>query len=316
MKKWSSDNAARVVVLGGTGFVGEAFANCWVSSMASPIRYLVHRSHPEWLKCVEVEIESVELGDPGQVLTALHGHDVLVNLLRPDGSGWYLSLMQRLQPIFMQSGIRRCIHASSIDVYAGVYDKLVDEATPPQPLSPYEVEHLSAEALLKDSFSETIVLRLGAVFGRGGRNLISLAEEMKRAPLWKIVLRRTLYGARRMHLVSVETVAQALVHLSRCRPLGSQTVLITDDGHSDNNFAFVQDRFAAAFLREIPKFGPTVPKSLLGLLLHCRGISGRNIDRRFSPDKAGSLGLISEPFADRLEMYASYLAQKMGRYGE
>ncbi|ESY39123.1 NAD-dependent epimerase/dehydratase family protein [Mesorhizobium sp. C386A] len=318
MKDDRFEDEPRVVVLGGTGFVGEAFARCWTeSSAARPSRYLLHRSRPKWLGLRGIELNDVNLANPAQVLSALRGHDVLVNLLRPDGSGWYRGAMESLKSVFRESGIYRCIHASSIDVYAGVKDHFIDESTNPQPLSPYETEHIAVESVIRGSFPETIVLRLGAVFGRGGRNLVSLAEEMSQAPQWKIALRRSLYGTRRMHLVSVETVARTLVQLSLDQKrLGPQVVLVTDDHDPKNNFAFVQDSLAAAFHRDLPKIGATAPRSLLRLLLRMRGLPDRNIDRRFSHRKASELGLPSEAFADRLEQYAQHLAGEIGRRAE
>ena len=314
MKDELFEHEPRVAVLGGTGFVGEAFADFWANSGSRPVRYLLHRSRPAWLDANGMELTEIDLNDTAQALDILQGHDVLVSLLRPDGTGWYQDAMERLRPVFQQSKIPRCIHASSIDVYAGVRHPLVDEDTRPQPVSPYESEHLAVESVMTDSFPETIVLRLGAVFGRGGRNLVSLAQEMSRAQQWKIALRRSLYGARRMHLVSVETVARTLVHLSLERKrLGSQVVLITDDHDAHNNFAFVQDRLAAAFGRSLPKNGPTAPKSVLRLLLRLRGIPDGSVDRRFSSKKAFELGLPFEMFAERLENYAEHLANEFGR---
>lgn len=312
MKDDLFEHEPRVVVLGGTGFVGEAFARFWLDSAARPSRYLLHRSRPEWLDSSRMELIEIDLNDGTQALNVLRGHDVLVSLLRPDGTGWYRDAMQGLKPIFQQSGISRCIHASSIDVYAGVTRPLVDENTVPQPVSPYETEHIAVESIMRDSFPEAIILRLGAVFGRGGRNLVSLAQEMSRARQWKIKLRRSLYGARRMHLVSVETVARTLVQLSLDRRrLGSQAVLVTDDHDPNNNFAFVQGRLAAAFGRSLPS-GPTAPRSVVRLLLRLRGIPDGSIDRRFSNKKASELGLPSEPFAERLEAYAEHLANEFG----
>jgi|GEM_PF-1828645 len=313
MKDEPFEHEPRVVVLGGTGFVGEAFADFWANSATRPGRYLLHRSRPAWLDASYMELTEIDLNDTGQALDILRGHDVLVSLLRPDGTGWYRDAMERLKPIFQQSEIPRCIHASSIDVYAGVKHPLVDEDTRPQPISPYETEHLAVESVMRSSFPETIVLRLGAVFGRGGRNLVSLAQEMSRAQQWKIALRRSLYGTRRMHLVSVETVARTLVQLSLERArLGSQVVLVTDDHDPNNNFAFVQDRLAAAFGRNLP-VGPTAPRSLLRLLLRLRRIPDGSIDRRFSNTKASELGLPFEMFAERLENYAEHLADEFGR---
>ncbi|TIM23906.1 MAG: hypothetical protein E5Y74_04010 [Mesorhizobium sp.] len=257
------DTGPRVVVLGGTGFVGEALARLLANPAFPPSRFIVHRSEPEWLNQAGVNVKKADLEDSAEMLAALSGYDVMI-----------------------------------------------DEATLPCALSPYEQEHLIGEAILTGSFAETIVLRLGAIFGCGGRNLVTLAEEMKQAPSWKIALRRALYGERRMHLVSVETVAQALVKLAFDRKIhGSQIVLVTDDSDPNNNFAFVQDRFALAFGREFPKFGPTSPRFFLRFLLRLRGLPAHAIDRRFSAIRATELGLVSEAFTSRLDNYASDLAR-------
>src|SRR5690606_21486101 len=112
------------------------------------------------------------------------------------------------------------------------------------------------------------VLRLGAVFGAGGRNVVGFAKEMRHAPGWKLALRRALYGDRRMHLVSVETVADALVRAALApAPLGSQVVLVTEDAAPDNNFAYVQDCLAEAFGRAALKSVPVLPRICLRLAL-------------------------------------------------
>lgn len=304
----SVDNR-QVVVLGGTGFIGNVLAEGWPPRR--PLRYLVHRSRPSWLGTARVEIRQVALDDPAAVLDALRGSEVLINLLRPDGSGWYPDTMRRLQPIFRESGIRRCIHASSIDIYAGTDATFIDEETPSRPLSPYEVEHCAAETILAAAFPETIILRLGAVFGPGGRNIVSFAKEMKHAPHWKLALRRALYGERRMHLVSVQTVCEALIQLAlQGQALAMQMILITDDADPNNNFAFVQDRLAEAFGRQPLRGVPVLPARFLRLALRLRGLPGRGIQRRFSSERARKLGLRQSGFGDALCAYARYLATR------
>lgn len=303
----------RIAVLGGTGFVGRALAECWPEDAPQQPTFLVHRSRPAWLETADVEDGRISLDEPEDVRRALEGYDVLINLLRPDGSGWYPEMLRRLQPSLRKSGIRRCVHASSIDVYAGVEVGLVDEDTPPRPLAAYEMEHLAAEQTLVAAFPETVVLRLGAIFGAGGRNVVSLAEEIRSAPTWKLALRRALYGERRMHLVSVQAVRDALVRAALCgRPLGSRMFLVTDDAAPENNFAYVQDCLAEAFGRSVPRSTPVLPRFCLRLALKARGLPTGGIDRRFSSRHALSLGVTSKHFGERLQSYAHLLASGEG----
>ncbi|MEF2549548.1 NAD-dependent epimerase/dehydratase family protein [Aurantimonas sp. E1-2-R+4] len=296
-------------MLGGTGFVGKILAARLRDISNPPPSYIVHRSRPAWLDGARVSAVEVALDDSNDFAAALKGHDVLVNLLRPDGGGWYPDLLNRLQVSLRTSGIRRCVHASSIDVYAAGEAEFVDEETPTSPRSSYEAEHLAAERVLSSVFAETVVLRLGAVFGPGGRNLLNLTNEMQRAPFWKLALRRFLYGDRRMHLVSVNSVCDALVHFSlEPGAAGLQTVLVTDDADPDNNFAFVQDRFAEAFGRRSPAGVPSLPRSALRVALRARGLSPVSASRRFSAKKAHNLGFSPHPFGEELKAYARQLA--------
>ncbi|MPZ46237.1 MAG: NAD-dependent epimerase/dehydratase family protein [Betaproteobacteria bacterium] len=309
MENYNSTEAPCVAVLGGTGFVGRALVARCPKEVSGRVTFLVHRSTPAWLAAAAVSSSGVDLEDVNDVRAALDRHDVLINLLRPDGSGWYPEMLQRLQPIFERAGIRRCVHASSIDVYSGADVDCVDEETPPRPRTAYEAEHLAAEGILAAAFPETVVLRLGAVFGAGGRNVVSFAEEMRHAPGWKLALRRALYGDRRMHLVSVETVADALLRAALTEaPLGSQVILVTEDSDPDNNFAYVQDRLAEAFGRASLKSVPVLPRVCLRLALKARGLPTGAVNRRFSSERGLRLGVTSVHFRDRLGAYARLLA--------
>lgn len=300
----------RIGVLGGSGFVGKQLAETWPVECRVPPTFFIHRSHPGWLNQTHTNLRNINLNDETDIASALAGHDVLVNLLRPDGTGWYPELMRQMQKTFHTSGVFRCVHASSIDVYAGVSSAFVDERTLPQPLSPYEKEHCEAEAILSESFPETVILRLGAVFGWGGQNLVSLSEELRQGPSWKSRARRLLYGDRRLHLVSVETVAKAIWR-SASEPIGqngSRIIIVTEDRELNNNFAFVQDAFAEAF--GAPNLAGTrsLPRDILKFALHLRGVSYRNVNRRYSPETMSRLGLDESNFNSCLRDYARQLA--------
>lgn len=300
-----ADSGERLIVLGGTGFIGRALA----FSRDTPMRplYLVHRTMPDWLAEAGVESIRVDLDDPASVQTALLEGGTLVNLIRPDGQGSYPRMIERLVSMACQCGIARFVHASSIDVYAGTPARLVDEETAVQPASPYEKEHCEAERIVTAGVPGGVVLRFGAVFGSGGRNVAGLADEFLRAAYLKLALRRLLYGNRRMHLVSVETTVRALVHFA-CRSDHEGTVIVTQDDDPHNNFIFLQDTLAEAFARPSLRGVPTLPPAALRLALRWRGLNPDMATRRFSSARARSLGLDTGGFADALKEYARQLA--------
>ena len=300
----------RVVVLGGTGFVGAVLAERWPADATPPI-YLVHRSRPGWIDRQAIKSVPVDLEDPSSVAGALGTGATIVNLLRPDGSGWYPKVIEMLAPLFARSGARRCVHASSIDVYQDTASPVVSEATEPSPRGAYEKDHLAAEAMLTCKFDKTVILRLGAVFGVGGRNVTALAREMASAPNLTLWVRRALYGERRMHLVSVETVCDALISAALSETLPYRLVLVTDDGAKENNFAFVQDALATAFGRSVPHAVPNIPRSVLRLLLRLRGLPIAGIDRRFSNERGRIFGVDPSAFPQRLHRYAQVLSQEI-----
>lgn len=300
----------RVVVLGGTGFVGRHLALTWRALPPStlPLRLLVHRSHPDWCRAMCDDVRDVDLSDPPTIAATLDNCTVLINLLRPSGDGSMAVFLKALLPSIAAANVRALIHASSIDVYGAARGPMVTESTVPQPISAYEKEHLAAERLLSESEVPSMILRLGAVFGEGGRNLVSMAEQMTHERDWKLAMRRSLNGQRRLHLVAVETVAEAIgfaAHRDLKRP--GELLLVTDDSAEENNFAFVQERFAAAFGRHIPKLGD-LPAAGLRLLLRLRGRSADPF-RRFSGERLAALGFRpSQPFSPRLARYAEVLA--------
>ena len=309
VNQFRSRTYSRVIVLGGTGFVGKHLARRWTRSDDHPLCFLVHRSHPVWLEDMGIETCLVDLGDHCSVAAAFDGAEIIINLLRPDGKGWYPSLFERLTQLLDGTGIRRCVHTSSIDVYHGSNREYVDERTSAAPLTRHECEHVAVERILESSFPEVVVMRLGAVFGSGGRNILALADEMHDAPDWKLALRRSLYGRRRMHLVSVESVVDALAeaafHSSQQLP---HLAIVTEDAAEQNNFAFVQNILAAQFGRRLFDKTPALPAKLLRTALRFRGLPAAVATRRYSDENAASFKFEAKHFEARLRAYAAELA--------
>ena len=300
-----------VTVLGGTGFVGRTLIERWPSHDRAGLRLLIHRSRPAWVDSCGGEVRTVELGDVASVRQAIAGSFVVVNLLRPHGDGWFAGVVDRLLPVLSQARLGRYIHCSSIGVYGGVDAAWITEDTPARPRNPHQREHLAGEERVAAASLDGAILRLGAIFGSGGRNLVALGDEMRGAPAWKLIARRALNGARRMHLVSVEKAADAIFFLATAGGDRSRGVfLVTDDEAPENNFAFVQDSFAAAFGRLPLRRVPALPPICLRLALRLARRPEAFPNRRFSSRRLAEAGFTSaDGFRARLERYAAELAR-------
>jgi nucleoside-diphosphate-sugar epimerase len=269
-------------------------------------RILVHRSRPDWLANTSCDISPVDIESETSLEDALSDCQVVVNLLRPDGSGRYVAVTRRVAAVLPRGGGARYLHASSIDVYGAAPERIVDEDTPPQPITPYEREHLEAEQAARAVPADIAVLRFGAIFGTAGRNLVSLAAEMRAAPYWKLALRRSLYGHRRLHLVGFDVAARALLHLAiHPQPLAGRRFLVTEDRDPDNEFAAVQNIFAAAYGRPSLRRVPLLPPAILRAALAVRARSDRDPQRRYSDAALAGVGFVpGRPLSTAVRMVA------------
>ncbi|MGP0088924.1 MAG: NAD-dependent epimerase/dehydratase family protein [Xanthobacteraceae bacterium] len=303
-----------IAILGGTGFVGRALIERWPIGQRLQLRVLIHRSRPHWLEACGVEAKPFDVETGKGLAQALSGCGVLINLLRPRGDGWLKKVMERLMPTFAQVGVRRYVHCSSIDVYGRASAGRITEQTAAVPKTDYEREHLAVETLAASAPFAVCIVRLGAVFGSGGRNVAVFVKEAQTAPLVKLVLRRALYGKRRLHLVSVEKAADALRFLAQRDSVAAyDCFLVTDDDAPENNFASLQDLLLAAFGRPSLTWVPALPRGVLRLLLYARGAGNIDPMRRFATEKITASGFRSnEDFRLRLADYVRKQADAEG----
>jgi nucleoside-diphosphate-sugar epimerase len=305
-----AERMGTVAVLGGTGFVGRALFERWREESALSLRFLVHRSTPPWLEGRALATRPVSLEQPHSIRASLDGCAALINLLRPDGTEWALRAAKHVAAVLPHTAIEHVIHISSIDVYEGSKERLVTEETTAEPRTSYAAEHLNIEDTLARAPVLLSVVRPGAVFGIGGRNLLSIADEVRRAPVWRLLARRALYGTRRMHLVSAENVVDAIRHVAHMRREAAGTFIVTDDEAEENNFRYVQDRFLRTFDRPTLPTVPRLPSAALTLAMRLRGRRGFYPDRRFNSARLRNLGFRPEmPFTSRLDKYLEELAR-------
>lgn len=306
------ESTATIAVLGGSGLVGQALAASWPAEEQRRLRLLFHKTQPRSRLAANIERRQVDIGSTEDLGLALNGATTVIDLLRPSGDGSRCAAGQRLGEAVKASGVRRVVHVSSIDVYGNARSSVVDAATPPQPNTVYAREHLAAEQLAESRPVSTTLLRLGAVFGPGSRNLVAMAREAAFAPAWRLAARRALNGSRRFHLVSIETVVEILLAMIGTADPPSRLV-VTDDAAPENNFAYVQDLVIAACGRPGISSTPVLPRPVLRAALALRGYSPSLAHRRFSEPRLGIIGERSAArFPGRLKSYVDGLAIRMG----
>lgn len=300
----------RLVVIGGTGFLGRALVMRLCRRHGDRVSLLVHQARPGWLDGLDIEAVVGNAEDPALLNRLIEPGATVLNLMRPGADGLYQA---RVENLLRHAGrASRFIHCSSIDVFGTSSRTAINEFTPPNPVSAYERAHFAAEqAVLGASAVDGLVLRLGALFGPGGQNILTIAQEAARAPLWRLALRRSLYGRRRMHLLPVDTAAAAVEHLAVSERPPHRLFVLTDDDAPENNFAYVQDRLLESFRRPSLQWVPELPPALLRAALTLRRRSNADPLRRFHTPRLDATGFVRPiDFATALRAYAVELASE------
>lgn len=205
----------KVLVLGGTGFVGRHVCE-HLNRLG--VRVTVATRHPEHAKAVQmlpmVTVVTADVHDDRQLECLLRGHDAVVNLIAIlHGSAAqfrrvHVELPQRLAQAMLAAQIRRLVHVSALGA---------DPAGP----SRYLRSKGEGEAVLRataDAGLDLTILRPSVIFGEGDRFLNLFARLQQSLPLVPLA------GARaRFQPVWVGDVAQAIVTALQRRDSIGQT---------------------------------------------------------------------------------------------
>ena len=197
---------SRIVVLGGTGFVGRSVCEHLVrasggagGSIVVPTRRLAHGQAVRVLPTVEVR--EADVHDDRALTRAIAGADAVVNLvaiLHGDAADFdhvHVTLPRRLGAACNAVGVRRVVHVSALGV---------SENAP----SMYLRSKAAGEAALRAAGLELTMLRPSVIFGARDRFLNTFAQLQALAPLIPLAGMDT-----RFQPVWVEDVAAAV---ARC----------------------------------------------------------------------------------------------------
>lgn len=288
-----------IAITGASGFIGKHLVAELLRLGGFRIKLLTRNQHKASIDLAGSGVEMVEgdLREPKSLRNFLEQGCTVVNLAYIQGSDEAENIVaiNNLLAACKSANVRRLIHMSTADVAGRVRVNPVTENTQCRPVTEYAITKLKIEnavlAFAKNNF-DIVILRPTAVFGSGGANLRSLAENLTTKNWLESYLRSCLFGSRHMNLVSVANVVAAIIFfINRSEKLDGETFMVSDDDSPSNNFADVERYLMREFGitdYSLPRL-PVLP-GLMKLLLACLGRNNINPHCNYSPDKLLSLG--------------------------
>ena len=203
----------RVLVLGGTGFVGRALCEHLVRA---GWRITVPTRHPAHARSVQhlpgLEVLTVNVHDAQALAALLPGVDAVVNLvaiLHGTEAAFervHVALPRQLAQACVAAGVRRLVHISAL-------------GAEPRGPSMYQRSKAAGEAVLKAAGLDLTLLRPSVIFGAQDRFLNLFARLQSVFPVMPLAGAHT-----RFQPVWVEDVARAVVHCLEHAETVGQTI--------------------------------------------------------------------------------------------
>jgi len=284
-----------IVILGATSFIATELINRGPYRL--PIK-AVARTIPldqeyhykvEWLQADLLNLNSLD--------EVFAEGDLVINLvyMRASASDQNHQVVNNIIHACLKAKVAKLVHCSTALVVGATTVSDISESTPCLPLTDYEVTKYELEQfILSDSHIglDLAVLRPTAVVGVGSENLVKLSRQLIKSSRITNYLRSSLFGNRPMHLVSVQMVSEALIHLIFLpNSLSKQVYIVAADSDVDNNFKKVEELLRKALglkQRKIPLL--PIPQFLLGLLLRLLGRTDFSLSRHYRTDKLKNTG--------------------------
>jgi nucleoside-diphosphate-sugar epimerase len=279
---------------------------------------LLSRNRPDFNFPTEnLEVVTGDLADKGAVAELLTPGCTLVNLAYSNVSSPELNLSnaRALAQVCVVAGVSTVVHCSTASVFGSPNTRVIHEGVSCVPRSAYGVTKLQIEEAFshfsKDSYL-LFILRPTQVFGKGGPALTKLIEEITHGNALVQYGRECLYGARRLNLVSVSTLVNAILFMQHDEKVAPGIYVVSQDQWRENNYRYVADAVFAGIgkSKRVPRL--TMPRLLLQALLKLRGREEHDSYRDYSSSKLTLSGFQNdECFPEALNIFiASYLTQR------
>lgn len=294
-----ANRSKTVAIVGASGYIGKRIVEKLQRLGGYKIRLLVRSLDQNLAATIlntSVQVFKGDLQEPESLRGFLECNCTVVNLvyLWNAGEAENLRVTANLIEACNVAKVKRLIHCSTAAVVGRVTDDLITEDTPCHPVTEYGITKLKVEQAIiaGQGYFDVAILRPTSVFGPEGDPLKKLAADIVAGSRLGNYLKSCLFGERRMNLVSVASVVDAIIFLmSREEDLGGEIFLVSDDDSPINNFADVEKFLMSDFhiggyvMPRIP-----LPLGLLAFLLVTMGRNNINPRCNFAPDKLRNLG--------------------------
>jgi nucleoside-diphosphate-sugar epimerase len=284
-----------IIVLGASSFIAKELMGAGPYKL--PIKAVSRRMPADWAFDKEVEWLLGDLLDPSFLDVVFSEGDLVINLLYMRGAvgDQNHQLLRNLVQACVKAKVARLVHCSTAVVVGATKVPSVTELTRCLPSTDYEITKYRLEEFLMLQSHDGLdvgILRPTAVVGVGGKNLVKLSGQLTNSSQIMNYFRSSVYGNRPMHLVPVQMVAEALLHLTFLpNRLAKEVYIVAADFDSDNTFQTVERLLREALgikQRWFPLF--PFPRMLLRLLLRFFGRTDFSLTRKYSADKLKSTG--------------------------
>ena len=282
-----------IIILGASSFIAREIIGAGPYKI--PIKAVSRRVPIDLAVDKKVEWLEADLLVPGSLDVVFSEGDLVINLVYMRGAVGDQNdqLLRNLVQACAKAKVARLVHCSTAVVVGATKVSNVTESTLCLPSTDYEITKFRLEEfLMLESHNglDVGILRPTAVVGVGGENLVKLSNQLTNSSEIMNYFRSSIYGNRPMHLVPVQMVAEALVHLTCLpSPLAKEVYIVAADYDSDNTFQTVE-RLLRKALGMKQRWLPLLPfpRFLLRLLLRFFGRTDFSLSRNYRTDKLKS----------------------------
>lgn len=237
MTAFPSTSPQKLLVTGATGFIGSRLAlrahQLGIDVLATGRAELhVEAERMLELRAAGVRVEVGMLQDLELVNRLLPGRDTVIHLAAaqheaemPDSYFRAVNVdsVRTLLAACRDHNVRRFVYGSTIGVYGGTSESLLDEDSPVRPDNVYTSTKLEAESLVHgfEQQMETCIVRIAETYGPGDRRLLKLFRSIARGHFVMIGS-----GSNRRQCIHVDDLARGLLLASQHSAAVGQTFVL------------------------------------------------------------------------------------------